>query len=409
MVLPVKCGAVQRPGDAALPASTEGRDELSRYVDHGKPTGLVLSPPPDDALELDCHASAWHREPAADRLRGGGEIWYAERPWAWQGGSVQPEPASSLEIACDESGYEGEKLVGGTTVVFAHAGVRLDLETTERCIQELRDRIRSPATEYKANHVLRTKNREALLWLLGPSGPLHRNAQVYLIDKAFFLVRKVIDLLVDDAGHAMAVTLYRDGQKAFGRELWDGFLASCNDLMRAKDHLDVTTTVDSFFRMVDVLHLADPPSQVDDILGLLGGTRPRATALRARLVADPTMIPVLDPLVPAIIRAVDHWGVGRQPVSIVHDRQNTLSVERVEQLMEILGDRLTSLRFVGSALDSRVQVADFLAGVARKIATDQLDDRDDTELTQLLQPYVDSSSIWGDDRSWSRLMPAARA
>jgi len=42
MVLPVKCGAVQRPGDAALPASTEGRDELSRYVDHGKPTGLVL-------------------------------------------------------------------------------------------------------------------------------------------------------------------------------------------------------------------------------------------------------------------------------------------------------------------------------------------------------------------------------
>ena len=31
----------------------------------------------------------------------------------------------ALEITCDESGYEGEKLIGTTTDVFAHAGVRL--------------------------------------------------------------------------------------------------------------------------------------------------------------------------------------------------------------------------------------------------------------------------------------------
>jgi len=31
-----------------------------------------------------------------------------------------------VQIACDESGYEGEKLIGGMTDVFAHASVRVD-------------------------------------------------------------------------------------------------------------------------------------------------------------------------------------------------------------------------------------------------------------------------------------------
>ena len=34
-----------------------------------------------------------------------------------------------IEIACDESGYEGEKLIGSTTAVFAHGSVRLDHAT----------------------------------------------------------------------------------------------------------------------------------------------------------------------------------------------------------------------------------------------------------------------------------------
>jgi hypothetical protein len=33
------------------------------------------------------------------------------------------------------------------------------------------------------------------------------------------------------------------------------------------------------------------------------------------------MIPALDPLIPATVRAVVHWGEGREPVSIVHDQQ----------------------------------------------------------------------------------------
>ena len=75
-----------------------------------------------------------------------------------------------LEIACDESGSEGEKVVGGTTRMFAHASVDIDVALAAGCIVELRGRTRSPAEEYKASVVLRTQNRSALVWLLGDGG-----------------------------------------------------------------------------------------------------------------------------------------------------------------------------------------------------------------------------------------------
>ena len=67
--------------------------------------------------------------------------------------------AVPLEIACDESGSEGEKVVGGTTRMFAHASVDIDAARAADCIVELRGRTRSPAEEYKASVVLRTQNR----------------------------------------------------------------------------------------------------------------------------------------------------------------------------------------------------------------------------------------------------------
>ncbi|MEV4892096.1 hypothetical protein AB0K48_22200, partial [Nonomuraea sp. NPDC055795] len=67
-----------------------------------------------------------------------------------------------LEIACDESGAEGENLTAAITDVFAHASVSMEIEAADDVIRVLRDRIRSPATEYKANHLLRGKHHPAL-------------------------------------------------------------------------------------------------------------------------------------------------------------------------------------------------------------------------------------------------------
>jgi hypothetical protein len=337
---------------------------------------------------------------------------------------IAPAPEHRpLEIACDESGYEGEKLIGGTTDVFAHASVTMGLAAATECVQELRDRIRSPALEYKANHVLRTKHRSVLTWLLGPAGPLIGRAHVYLVEKSFLIVMNAVQLLVSQPVPASqasdaALAVYRAG-RGFDPDAWRTFLASANDLMRIKDRLDMTTSVDSFFRAIADLRVASTVSDFDatdraanEVLAVLSRARPRAEAFRSALHDGQDYGPAMDPLIPAIVRAVDYWSCDASPVAVIHDRQNTLSGTRVERLAEALRvasrsavrpGRVIELRFVDSRDDPRVQVADFLAGVARKKASEELNGRPDDEITTLLRPYVDSMSIWADDRSWRRL------
>jgi hypothetical protein len=309
-------------------------------------------------------------------------------------------------FACDESGSEGENLVHGETDVFAYASVHVTTSAAAACVAELRDRIRSPALEYKANHLLRAKHRAALTWLLGPAGPISGHALVHLTDKTFFLVGKVIDVLVDEIGYAdsigrrqkpraetMTRTLYRDGPRTFGSTAWPAFLESFIELKR-------TTTppaVDAFF------HIADKLGESHEIMRLIAQARPAAEAFRAQLLDNPKAIPPLDPLMPAILRTVAHWYADGETVSIVHDEQPSLTDDRVTQLMEKLGGRLAGIRFVDSRSDPRVQVADFLAGVARRIASEELNTRGDAELTALLRPYVDPTSTWGDNRSGALL------
>ncbi|MEV1001670.1 hypothetical protein [Nonomuraea sp. NPDC050202] len=319
-----------------------------------------------------------------------------------------PDP---LDIACDESGAEGEKLVGGNSDVFAHASVLMDAGAAAACVGELRLRAPTPATEYRAGHVLRDKHRAALLWLLGPEGPVLGNVRVFLTDKIFYVAGKVAGLLQEDhaprlgldpRAWATAAALYREGRRAFGAERWTALLDSFNYLLRAKNGQGVTTSVEETFDLVDVLRGAGGPA--GEIMEELWRARPRVAAFRERLLDDPYVFPALDPLIPAIVRAVTFWGAGG-PVTVVHDRQTTLTDERIAQMREILGGRMAGLWLVDSELDERVQVADVMAGVARRIALDELAGRGDPALTALIRPYVDPASIWGDERSRDLLIP----
>ncbi|GGO68523.1 hypothetical protein [Nonomuraea cavernae] len=321
-----------------------------------------------------------------------------------------------LEIACDESGSEGDKLIGGNTDVFAHASVRLSADLAARCIEETRDRAPSPTTEYKFSILRRTKHREALIWLLGPRGPLLGHAHVHLTDKTFFVVGRVVDLLVTEAPYppaiglrqdrrarSMTATLRREGPRAYGAERWESFLAAFNGLMRSPNHRSAPASVAAFFDLVDDLRRSGARSPAGEAMELLWLARPRVAAFRERLLADPGVIPALDTLIPAIVGAVAYWGAGGRSVAVVHDRQTLLTDERIGRLKELLharepGGRLTGLTLVDSRCDPRIQVADLLAGAARKIASDELNGRGDAELTALLRPYVDTSSIWSDDR-----------
>ncbi|MCU7725107.1 DUF3800 domain-containing protein [Actinoplanes sp. KI2] len=228
------------------------------------------------------------------------------------------------EIACDESGYEGEKLIGSTTRYFAHASVLLP--DAAAVLAELRDRIRSPATQYKATHLLREKHRATLLWFLGENGPVFGRGHVFLLEKAAF----VRDAFAEHIGLPIPD------------------LSVANDLLRAKSSW--------------------PPR---------GKWGERVADFRAWLAEDPIGRSVLDPLVPAIVAAVKHWG----PTAIAHDRQTQLPPRRIEILRERCA--LQEIRFLDATGHPEIQIADILAGTVRALT-----EAGDPAAQRLLLAYV---------------------
>ena len=332
-----------------------------------------------------------------------------------------PSVPHDHEIACDESGWEGTNLVAANSDVIAYASVRLSAETAAECLTELGGRASTVRREYKASHVLRA-DRASLARLLGPAGPLHGNAFVHLTDKAHFVVGRVFDLVLGQSADtasaglspdprlaAYAVALSQEGPEAYGRERWQAFLVTGQELLRKRRSWTVREPVDAFFDLVDVLAKVDGDSRLGGIFDELRSARPTAYATRERLIDDQMVQPVLEPLIPALARTVLHWTRGGTAgVSIVHDEQSALTVRRVQRLERQLLQPGHCLRFrqVDSRTEPRVQMADVLAGVARRLASEELHGHGDAELGELLRAYIDPASCWADERSWSRLSPS---
>jgi len=332
-----------------------------------------------------------------------------------------PTTAPAHEIACDESGWEGANLVAGSSEVIAYASVRLSVDAAAACLRELGGRAGHATREYKASHVLRADRRTTVTSLLGRDGPIHGNAFVHLTEKAHFVVVRILDLVLGrsaDAASAglaadrrlsgLATTLSRAGPEAFGPDRWRAFLAAANAVLRDWKPRDVREPVNAFVDVVETLAKLDGADRLGPILDELRHARPAAYAARARLLENHVLRPAVEPLIPALARTILHWSRGgRTDVSIVHDEQSALTERRIRRLERQLLPPSRCLRFrqVDSRTDPRVQVADVLAGVARRLATDELHGEGDARLDGLLRAYVDPASCWSDERSWSRLGP----
>ncbi len=333
--------------------------------------------------------------------------------------TTQTSTEHALEIACDESGWEGSNLAASNSDVIAHASVRVHIDAAAECIRALRGRSGQHSYEYKASHLLRAKGGSDLAGFLGPSGPVHGRARVHLTHKSCFVLGRVLDLFIGGSADAaslglcpnqrlasQAARLCRAGPNTFGRQPWQAFLAATNVVLRADRRRRVHAPVDAFFGQVEVLRTLEGGSRVGGILDELRNGRQEAYSARARLLEDQVLEPVLEPLIPALARTVLHWSRGLHQVAIIHDEQSALTERRMRRLEQILAapplemirlpvrGRFIRFRQVDSRTDPRVQVADLLAGVARKVATDDLLGRGDPDLTALLRPYVDPASRW---------------
>ncbi|MET8234268.1 hypothetical protein ABZS77_26695 [Micromonospora sp. NPDC005298] len=304
-----------------------------------------------------------------------------------QGGLPPSGPVAGavVEIACDESGFSGTNLLHSTAPVITHASVDLVADEAVALVTTLRSGFRFSAHELKSGQFLRRPGAgEALEWF---RTALTGRAHVHLIDKEFFLVTRIVDFLLTEPSYAAGTRLARD-QEAAARALheagrtaggdWAAFLAAFVDLVRMKRRPPTDLTLLRFFQARDALLGHRLGAAADAVLDGLHPQRVRA--LVARLDGDDRSVPPpLEPLLPALAETVLSWSAGQRRVLVTHDEQSALTADRLTRLQRVLAGAsvagalppgvspLAGLLMVDSRDDPRVQVADLLAGVARRM------------------------------------------
>lgn len=294
-----------------------------------------------------------------------------------------------VEIACDESGFSGSNLLDAATPVFTHASVDLDVDEAAELIAALRSDFLWSPDEVKSTQFLRSPQAGAAVeWFLAA---LSGRAHVQVIDKEFFLATRIVDLFLVEPTYAAgtrltqdhraaALSLYRAG-RASGQQ-WSVFLATFVELVRTKRrrHAPDRRVLEAFFRARDALVAVGPGAEAERVLG--GLTRSRVRAVVRRLAHDDRSIPPpLEPLLPALAETVLFWSGGERRVLVIHDEQSALTASRLSRLQQALChdpaspapdgvgpclSPLAGLVTVDSRDDPRIQVADLLAGFARR-------------------------------------------
>ena len=224
-----------------------------------------------------------------------------------------------VTIACDESGSEGENVTESAHRVFCHGSTDLSAGEAADVIAYARKSLKTQAPELKSEQLLTPRARPLAEELFAAGGPLDGRCQMNLTDKEYFLVGKVIDLLIVELAYDTGVDLYigrqsrqlaydlfREGARALGPEPWEALLRKFNSLMRTTQRSGLKVSVDEFYDALDELKYRARRRKVEDVLVLLARTRPQAEEFQA-LLADPRTVAALDPLLAALPETIRIW------------------------------------------------------------------------------------------------------
>ena len=320
-----------------------------------------------------------------------------------------PAPATSeTEIACDESGFTGGNLSFRHTV-FAHASVRVSQDSAAEEMARLRRRVAAHG-ELKASWLLRWCDHDDLVRLLGVDGVL-AGAVVHLSDTRLFLLRRLADALLGDGpvdgldlpgrapeGRAAATVLHQHGEQTYSAARWQEFLVTAGGALRAPSRWIPATVIDDLVTSLDELASLPAPGELRGVVELLRSRVDRLRTVRRALVDDPRTTPLVEPLLPAVAWAVLRWSPEHPRLRVLHDEQSALTPGRLADLSRRLERRhpghTAEVVRVDSRDDPRVQIADLVAGIARRAATGLLTGEADQHLLDLVGPLVDPSSIW---------------
>lgn len=333
---------------------------------------------------------------------------------------------TEVEVACDESGNEGENLFASGSTVFVHASTDLDAVTAAAIMDQVRADTRSQAPEIKSRTLLSPANEDVLLSLL-QDPDLRGRVSVHLTEKRFFLAGKFVDLIVEEVMHKRGVDilqdrrardwawlLYREAPAELG-PAWPALLEAFNGLTWRRPGMSKATETSAFFEALDAAR-AVATGRIAHILRLVHAGETQVFNL-AREASDPTpgLLRSLDPIVAAVGQTARTWHErSNAEIQIVHDEAPAITAEFVAGLRVGLSAAATAefgippvpllgISTVDSKLEPRVQVADLFAGVGRACAQDALAGHPNERWIRALRPHLDDDSIWGDATSWFAL------
>jgi hypothetical protein len=225
----------------------------------------------------------------------------------------------ALEIACDESGFSGGNLVGRGHSRCSPTPAFVSIQMPRANWSSICDEIGARGVgEYKSAEILRPRRRPIVLWLLGPSSPIHGNAHVHLTDTRFFVLRAWSMLLGGQPVRGiacpgrnrrtrpMALALYRSGEQSYGPTRWQEFLRLSANLFRINNRW-LPRPPSTFYTAVDSMSRTRALTDVRQVMDQLLRTRPIAEATRAEHLQNPKLTPLMEPLLPALSRAIRHW------------------------------------------------------------------------------------------------------
>lgn len=295
------------------------------------------------------------------------------------------ELRGTVDVACDESGFVGGSLFGGTRV-FAHASVSLDPAEAADLADEVRRRTGAGREELKASRLNRPWAHPVATWLCGPQGPLHGRAVVHVTDTRLFGLARLAQVLTTDSSPD-GWWGPREDPRAWDRaQRLDAvlgrlpprserhFLDSARDILWLTRGRRPRTPLGTWSDVVSAV--ADLRPDAEERHFLAGWASPEALRRAHAYVAAPPASPLTEPLLPALRWTVRHWS-DLGDVNVVHDEQSVLTPARVAAIAAELerscpGRRLAGFSRVDSREDARVQLADLLAGVVRRTLEDGL-------------------------------------
>ncbi|MET8631762.1 hypothetical protein [Streptomyces sp. NPDC004680] len=246
-------------------------------------------------------------------------------------------------VAVDESGWDGDQLHGEHRSRYLSLGsVAISDADAEPIVEEIRAATRLQAPELKFSKVFagpkNGQRRSVLSALLAPGGALHGRASVYLLDKHYFVVAKLIDLFVEEQAHKqgrdirntgrarkMARSLFAEGPRALGPALFDRLLSSTVAFTSHKNR-DRQVTVDDFYNVVEEAWARSYRRNVTETLALLRITRAEASEYLQDAHGPDAILPqALEPLIPAVSAITTNWSKKLGKVNMLVDDQRALS------------------------------------------------------------------------------------